>query len=336
MNRFILPLVITATLAGAQEASVFAGEESGGQYGLSSTEKHILKNQKNINELSSKINDINSLLNSINTRLEGMESTYEGDSAKLNSTAMKLEQISKKVDMSSDMASKSLETAQTNSGLNQESEKDLKASVSQLKTALTKLSSLVNKINDQYVSSNELKKNMDQFVTKEEFEELKKVMGIKTSGSSNNSSKVTADKTATEDKDLVMVEQSTVNKKLTSEEKSKLLSSAKEDFSSNSYKSANSKFNRLLESNYKPAEVNFYLGEIAYSKQKYDIAIGHFKQSAMLNEKASYMPKLLLHSAVSFERTKDKDNAKTFYSTLIELYPNSSESKTAKKNLSKL
>lgn len=335
MNRFILPLVIISTIAGAQEASVFA-DESGGQYGLSSTEKHILKNQKNINELSLKLNDVNSLLNSINTRLEGIESTYEGDSAKLNSTAMKVDELTKRVDMSSDIANKSLEASQTNSGINQETEKDLKGSISSLKSAVSKLSTLVNKINEQYVSSNELKKNMDQFVTKEEFDELKKAMGFKTSSSTSNNTSSKSSMNVTEDKDLVMVEESTVNKKLTSEEKSKLLSSAKEDFSSNNYKSANSKFNRLSEANYKPAEVNFYLGEIAYNKKKYDTAIGHFKKSAMLNDKASYMPKLLLHSAISFEKSGDKDNAKTFYSTLTELYPDSSESKAAKKNLSKL
>jgi len=48
------------------------------------------------------------------------------------------------------------------------------------------------------------------------------------------------------------------------------------------------------------------------------------------------MPTLLLHSAISFENTKDKDNAKSFYSTLIDLYPDSSEAKVAKKNLAKL
>ena len=37
------------------------------------------------------------------------------------------------------------------------------------------------------------------------------------------------------------------------------------------------------------------------------------------------MPTLLLHSAISFENIKDKENAKSFYGTLIELYPSSEE-----------
>lgn len=73
-----------------------------------------------------------------------------------------------------------------------------------------------------------------------------------------------------------------------------------------------------------------------YIRKKYDLAISHFKKSAVLNDKAAYMPTLLLHSAISFENTKDKDNAKSFYSTLIDLYPDSSEAKIAKKNLTKL
>jgi TolA-binding protein len=71
-------------------------------------------------------------------------------------------------------------------------------------------------------------------------------------------------------------------------------------------------------------------------RKKYDVAISYYKKSAILNDKAAYMPTLLLHSAISFENIKDKENAKSFYGTLIELYPSSEEASTAKKNLSKL
>ena len=102
------------------------------------------------------------------------------------------------------------------------------------------------------------------------------------------------------------------------------------------YNTAIPKYEKLIEVNYKPAENNFYLGEMWYKRKKYDTAISHFKKSAMLNDKAAYMPTLLLHSAISFENVKDKENAKSFYGTLIELYPNSSEAKEAKTKLSKL
>lgn len=95
-------------------------------------------------------------------------------------------------------------------------------------------------------------------------------------------------------------------------------------------------FEQLVASNYKPAANNYYLGEIWYYRKKYDDAIRHFKTSAMLYDKASYMPKLLLHSAIAFEKTKDFSNAANFYSTLIDIYPDSTEAKTATKNLSNI
>ena len=49
---------------------------------------------------------------------------------------------------------------------------------------------MVNKINAEYVSSTELEKNMQQFITREEFEAVKKkAMGIKTpQGTAKNNS----------------------------------------------------------------------------------------------------------------------------------------------------
>jgi TolA-binding protein len=95
-------------------------------------------------------------------------------------------------------------------------------------------------------------------------------------------------------------------------------------------------FEELIALNFKPAANNYYLGEIWYYRDKYNDAISHFKTSAMLYDKADYMPKLLLHSAISFEKVKDFANAANFYSSLIDIYPDSKEAKTAVKNLSKI
>jgi TolA-binding protein len=95
-------------------------------------------------------------------------------------------------------------------------------------------------------------------------------------------------------------------------------------------------FEELITLNYKPATSNYYLGEINYYRKKYADAISYFKTSAMLYDKSSYMPKLLLHSAISFEKIKDFSNAANFYSSLIDIYPDSREAKTATKNLSNI
>ena len=327
MTKYLLSFLVATSLTAAQEVSVFDSNSSNGSSsnGLNSSEKHILKNQANINSLSSKMGDISSTLETIKTRLEGLESTSEGDSAKLNSTAKKVEELMQRSG-SSDLGSKSVST--NNSQVSD-------SQIAELRAAITKLSTLVNKINSEYVSSNELEKNMQQFITREEFEALKKAMGIKTSQVSpktkldaNSSGVETTTETASA---------SVSDKKLTTpEDKSNLLKEAKNDFDTKNYTASTPKYEKLLEANYKPAEVNYYLAQNWYMRKKYDVAISYYKKSAILNDKAAYMPTLLLHSAISFEKTKDKDNAKSFYSTLIDLYPNSNEAKTAKQNLSKL
>jgi TolA-binding protein len=311
MKKIIPLLFVITSLTVAEEVSVYGASNQDSSYGLSASEKHILKNQSNISNLSSKLEEINSLVKSINGRLEGLESTYEGDSRKLNDLSLKLNQ-------SSDLASNEQASNVNQSDLNS------------LKAALTKLTTIVNKINAEYVSSTELEKNMQQFVTREEFEAVKKAMGIKTPQGSS--------KTTVEAKEKIVDTTSAVSsvELKTADDKIKFMADAKKDYDAKVYNSAIPKFEKLIEVNYKPAENNYYLGDMLFKRKKYDQAIVHFKKSAMLNDKASYMPTLLLNSAISFENTKDKDNAKNFYSTLIELYPNSQEAKTAKTNLNKL
>jgi TolA-binding protein len=323
MTKYLLSFLVASSLAAAQEVSVYGSSDSSGSgsYGLTSSEKHILKNQESINNLTSKMGDVNSLLESIKTRLEGLESTYEGDSAKLNTTSRKVDDLMQKVGSSSDLGSNN--TNSSSSG----GDAQLADTVNGLKIALTKLSTLVNKINSEYVSSNELEKNMGQFITREEFEALKKAMGVKTTAVSPTKTKqnTSSDELAVD-----------TNKKTTIDDKPKFFAEAKKDFDAKKYESAGEKFEQLADANYKPAENNFLLAQTWYMRKKYDLAINHYKKSAILHDKAAYMPTLLLHSAISFEKTKDKENAKSFYSTLIDLYPNSNEAKTAKKNLSKL
>lgn len=313
MKKYLPLLLVVTSLTVAEEVSVYG--DSSASYNLTSTEKHILKTQTSVSNLSSKLDEINSLVNSINSRLNGLESTYEGDSARLNSKLNELQRNG----VSSDLGSNNDSTA---------NQSDLNA----LKAAITKLTALVNKINSEYVSSTELEKNMQQFVTREEFEAVKKAMGVKTS--SVSPTKTTETKSASIDDSSSSTV--SIGEVKTAEDKAKLMNEAKKDYDAKAYNTAIPKYEKLIEVNYKPAENNFYLGEMWYKRKKYDTAISHFKKSAMLNDKAAYMPTLLLHSAISFENVKDKENAKSFYGTLIELYPNSSEAKEAKTKLSKL
>lgn len=315
MNKLILTtLLISSTIAGANEVSAFgAGDlNSKNPYGLSSAEKNILKNKKTLGNIDSKVKDVSFSLESINERIDGLESIYEGDSQKLNESVLKLNDIVKKIEENSTLTEKHSSDIEQILSMQEAFAKN----IANLKKAVSKLSSTVNTINKNYISEKEFKSNMNQFITRAEFNALKNSLGVKTSKKTTvkaNKKKIS----------------SSTDKKSTMNEAIRL-------YKKQWYTKAIPMFEELIALNYKPATNNYYLGEIWYNRKKYDNAISHFKTSAMLYDKASYMPTLLLHSAISFEKTKDFSNAANFYSSLIDIYPDSKEAKTATKNLSNI
>jgi len=104
-------------------------------------------------------------------------------------------------------------------------------------------------------------------------------------------------------------------------------------FGQRSYNSAKEKFEETLARNYKKASSSYYLGEIAYYTRNYPEAIRYYKQSASLYDSATYMPILYLHTAISLERDGQKEQAKNFFQFVIDNYPNTKASEIAKKNL---
>lgn len=106
---------------------------------------------------------------------------------------------------------------------------------------------------------------------------------------------------------------------------------AKQMLQKSDFLNAKLRFEWLLESKYKPADSHFYLGEIAFAEKSYSSAIAHYKESVMANDKAKYMPTLLLHTAQSFNAIKDTKNYNKFLDSLIAGYPTSKEAQEAKK-----
>ncbi|MGX2983735.1 tetratricopeptide repeat protein [Helicobacter sp. 23-1045] len=105
---------------------------------------------------------------------------------------------------------------------------------------------------------------------------------------------------------------------------------------SKKFNEAIARYNWLIEINHKKAESHYMLGNIAYEKNKYDDAIYHYKESATLDERAKYMPRLLLNCANSLRVLGRNDDAKNFYNSLIARFANSTEAKDAKTQLKKL
>jgi len=124
--------------------------------------------------------------------------------------------------------------------------------------------------------------------------------------------------------------------KLSTLPKAKLYSQGVRLFLKHKYSDAKERFMITKTKNYKPAASNYYLGEIAYSTQRYEDAINYFKKSIQIYDQANYNDILLLHTAISLEKIGDKEEAKSFYKILIENYPNKPTTSTAKENLKNL
>ena len=164
-----------------------------------------------------------------------------------------------------------------------------------INAVLKKLSGMIDKINGNYVTVDELSSRISK----------KKV----TSSPSTKSTKTKS--------------------KLSNSEK---LKSAVALYRKKYYTKSFPLFVELAEKSYKPATTNYYLGEISYYKKQYSDAIVYYKKSVGYYDKASYMPTLLLHTGISFEKLNDNENKEKFLNVLLSSYPNSSEAELAQKH----
>ena len=174
-------------------------------------------------------------------------------------------------------------------------------------TALLKeLGTMIDKINNDYVSKAELQKAL-------------KAKGTYTPSSTASGKEKTTSEKSPED-------QST----------SSLYSEGVRLFAKKRYNEAKKRFTVTDVKGYKPAASNYYLGEISYYTKKYEDAIFYFKKSAGLYDKASYIDVLLLHAAISLDKTGDKGQARIFYENIVENYPGKKSAEIAKEKLKKL
>jgi len=170
---------------------------------------------------------------------------------------------------------------------------------------LRELGVMIDKINDNYVSKKELQNALNG---------RSKPSSKKSKSKSKNSSSESMDGKPT----------------------SQLYSEGVRLFVKKRYGEAKKRFTITDTKGYKPAASNYYLGEIAYYTRKYEDAIFYFKKSVGLYDQASYIDVLLLHTAVSLDKTGDKSQAKTFYQNIIDNYEGKNSAKIAKQRLKKL
>jgi TolA-binding protein len=286
----------------ASEPSAFgAGDLSSPEpYGLTPNEEVILKTKKELKKIEHKSRSQESQLDSLRERIDGLQSIIESLSRKAHNNKVTLEHLKEEENKS--FAS----TSEYEQRLAESIEQNAKE-VQTLKQTLLEVSKHVDTISSEYV-------------TKEEYNKLVKNF--------NNF------------KSLVAKELKTGTKK-TAANRSKISSPelynlAKKNFDKKYYTRAIENYEELIQRKYKPAFAHYMIGEMNFRRKNYAQALTYFKKSSQLYSKASYMPTLLLHSAISMDKTGDKAHAKKFYQAVIAKYPNSKEAKEAKRLLARL
>ncbi len=296
MNRIILAtsfVAITSLNLVAAEPSAFgAGNlDNPSPYGLTSSEKTVFQNKQSLKKISVKSNNQANEVESLRERIDGLQSIVES--------------------------------------LSRKSQKN--------KTAV---SELLNKNSEELKNSDEYEKRLGE-ITEENskiIQEMKIVLDI------INTSYVTKDEfsklvySVNKFKDLVAKElksKSTKSKSslstLDSMSNSEVADKAKAYYNKKYYTKGIEYYSHLILKNYKPANAHYMIGQMNFKRKNYADAISYYKKSAALYSKASYMPELMLNTAISMDKTGDKDNANAFFNGIISKYPDSKQASSAKK-----
>jgi TolA-binding protein len=271
-------------------------------YGLTSGEEVILSNKKNLHQVVIKSNNQANEMSSIRERVDGLQTIIESLSMISRDNKLKLKSIDKE----------NVEQLENNS----EYEKRVAESVLVNSKEIEKMDSLmieISKITDKINAT---------YITKKEFNAL-----------IDDVNKF---------KDLVAKELQNTTKSKVKKSKFDNISNfdlekkAKSYYEKQFYTKAIEYYNYLIKENYKPARAYYMIGEMNYYRKNYADSIAYFKKSTSLYSRASYMPVLMLHTAISMQKTGDTEKAKTFYEALIIKYPNSDSAKIAQERLNLL
>ena len=257
----------------ANEPSVYgAGDiDSPNPYGLSKTEQGVLDNRREIQNLKNRVSEQQN-------RIDGLITIIDGLNKEILSLKEQLRNMPTKSDKEDDNRTYSI---------------------------LLELGAIVDKINNSYVSK----------------EELQQILSQNKSYTTTSISNQNSTTTTNTQEERPSVDISTVYRR------------AVQLFSQRSYNEAKRNFLESLANNYKPASANYYLGEIAYYTKNYPEAIEYYKKSASLYDNASYMKILYLHTALSLARIGEKEQARNFFKFVIDNYPGTKAADIAKKNL---
>jgi len=205
LNKLLITIFLLFSCLEAREVSAFgAGDiSSPTPYGLTSAEKHILKNKNKLESFDTNVKGVKNSIEMVSERIDGLESIIDGDSKKLHDTVIHLNKLIKqynldieKITTSNDNIKLVIEKLVEDQSIIIQNQESLKQDFLILKKSHDNLTKLTNNINSTYISQKELKSNMSQFVTKKEFDKLISLLDKK----SKTSSKVSKSKKTNDDR----------------------------------------------------------------------------------------------------------------------------------------
>ena len=290
-------LSLLLPLAAFAEKSAFgAGNlDSPNPYGLTSAEKKILDNKHTLDNVKGASRKNQSRIGRVEESVSGMQSIVEGLNENGRNQTLKLQELQTQMSGSNE----------TSTALNTKLDEIILThdeNIKQLKLVMGELSTLIDSINSSYVTKEEYN-TLATEINSFKLEVSKQLKKIARSGNSPYDNKSNA----------------------------KVEKDAFSLYKKKKYADAIDAYEHLIKKNYKPARSHYYIGESYFQLNEYSNAIVYFKESAKRYSKADYMPSLMLHTAISLEKTKDTDGAQQFFQALVAKYPSSSEAKKAQK-----
>ena len=295
-------VAITSLHLVAAEPSAFgAGNlDSSTPYGLTSSEKTVLQNKTKLKKIVINNNNQANKVESLRERIDGLQSIVESLSRKAQNNKKTLSQLEntneEKLKHSDEYGKRLGEVTEENSKL-----------IAKNILLLENLSEIVETINKTYVSKSEFNSLVS------DVNAFKALVAKELKG--------TATVSATSD--------------LSTMSNVEIAKKAKDFYNRQYYTKGIEYYSHLILKKYKPANAHYMIGQMYFKRKNYAKAISFYKESASLYSKASYMPELMLHTAISMENTGDKKNAEKFYSGIIAKFPESPQAIDANISLKK-
>lgn len=285
-----------ASLLFAAEVSVFeAGNlRNPSPYGLTQNEKLLLEKTQEVEKLGRELAGMRNDFSSLREQMEGVRSVLDGTNTRVGRSDGDMRALEARLVSLEETFAKTSEQIlllQTNL---QEAKNAQDTNNERLRIVLGEMSSLIDSINNNYASKSTLATLAERVG---ELEGAKKTAPLPSG--------------------------------LEAKPGAELMQEALSFFSANNLDEAWARYDILVKKNYMPARSNYFLGEIAYKKQQWKTAIKHYKISIDLYDKADYIPRLLYHTAISFDKIGEPANAAPFYRALKSNYPESKEAQAS-------